>query len=223
MKKNQIILVAGVVALLIIGGLFLTKGSSGEKSSSNKNNSNVNSSKSSDGAFSAVATTDLSFVATITSQVGDKTYTQTMESDAKNKAIRYISNAADEKMTFIYTQDTYYMCMSADKCYKYKLGEGSGATFDPSSYQYDSSELDNYKNTSISAGKKSCKAGTCDAWKIKSGEYESLVLIDQKTKRVSEVQSNSIEGSSSIVYEYKDVNVEIPANAEEVPTGLPVR
>ena len=223
MKKKQII-IAVVVVLLIIGGIFIAKGSSSkDKSSTSKSSSSSNSNNKSDGGFNAIANTDQSFVATITSTIGDKSYVATMESDAKTGAVKYVSNAQGENMTFIYTKDTYYMCMSATKCYKYKLGEGSGATFDPSSYKYDSTKLDEYKSTSTSGGTKACKAGTCDVWKVKAGNYESLILIDQRTKRVSEVQSTTAAGGSTIVYEYKDVSVEIPTTAEEVPTGIPVQ
>ncbi len=203
-----------VLAVIVVGGgtaIILTN----KDSKDSMNSSRANSSKTQTGQgndFSALPTADLSFVATLTSTANGKTVKTVMESDAKTGAVRY----ASDTMTMIYTKDAYYICQTAENCFKYKLGQGSGASFNPKDYQYDSSKIDSYRNSSTKLGTESCPAGTCVVWQVTNGGYVSKIYVDSKTKRVSKVTSSQGETSTTIIYDYKDVSVQVPTNAKDI-------
>ncbi len=212
--KRYIPIIVAVLVLAGGAGYALTRD---KNDSSNNTNGNQSQTSGNSGAFDAVSTANLSFEATMTTVSGDKTITAVMQSDAKTGAVKYVGGTFSDTMTMIYTKDAYYMCQSADKCFKYPLGQGTGASFDPSTYQYDDSKIADYKSASTSLGRQSCSSGTCDVWKVTSNGYDSKVFIDSKTKRVVQVEGATAEATTKIVYEYKDVNVEIPQNAQTLP------
>lgn len=213
--KKLVPIVIAVVAVAGVTGFFLTKDSSDSTSGTKKSTSSS--------AFDAVATAGQSFRLTISNEGTDGKKTRAvMEADAKTGAVRYKATGTDEAMSFVYTKDAYYMCLAEDNCYKYALGQGSGAAFDPSSYQYDESKLSSFKTSSTALGEEDCPAGRCDVWKITTNGTDAKVYIDTKTKRVSQVVSTVNGNISTAAYEYTDVTVAIPANAKEIPaTTLP--
>lgn len=203
-----VVVVGGATALIINGG-----------SEDDTNTGSSNSTSQTAAQFSPAKTTNLSFVATTTSTVDGKTTNSVMESDAKTGAIRYKAGAADSGFTFIYTKDAYYMCPESGACFKYALGQGQGAAFDPKTYQYDDAKIADYKTNTKSLGRESCPAGTCEVWQVSGSGYGAKIYIDNDTKRVSQVISDASGVSSKIVYEYRDVSVEIPTNIQELPTA----
>lgn len=214
MKHNVLIAAAAVIVLGGAGAFVLTRDKKTNDTTSSGTSQKTNSANS---AFDAVSTEGLSFVATLTTQAEGKELVSTMESDAKTGAIKYTANTGVSPVTMIYTKDAYYMCQDASTCMKYSLTQGNSAGFDPKSFQYDNSEIDNYKNTSAQLGTESCPAGTCSVWKVGAAETESKIYIDKKTRRVSQVITGAADATSKIVYEYKDVSVVVPTNAQEVP------
>ncbi len=171
-------------------------------------------------SFNAVSTSGVSFVATITTTTTDgKTVTGVMESDSKNGAVKYTASTAGATTTMIYTKDAFYMCQTADNCIK---SSAANASFNPSAYEYSDDELAQFKSSSTKVGTESCPSGTCDVWNVSSEGYQSKIYLDQKTKRVSQVVGGTDQATSTIVYDYKDVTVTIPQNAQEAPSfGAP--
>jgi hypothetical protein len=208
-------LVPIAIAVLVVGGgvgFALTRGDKDSKP-------NTSSSSKPASAFDVVSTKGVSFVATIEVSSGNTTISSKMESDAKTGAIRYVSSAGGQSVNFIYTSDAYYMCQSSDTCYKYPLGQGNGASFDPKTYEYSDAKIAEYRAGSSYDGKKACSTGTCDVWKIKSGENESVVYVDTKTKRVVQMEGTSAAGLMKITYDYRDdISVTIPTNVQTLPS-----
>lgn len=211
--KNKLIIIA--LVLLIGGGaaFALTR----NKDDSNGSTTQKNGAKTGSG-FDAVSTSGASFVATITTTVEGKEVVATMEYDKNSGNVRYTSNTDGQNFVIVYTSDAYYMCQTADNCIKYPVGQGQSSGFDPKAYEYSDEELAGWKNTALDKGKKACASGTCYVWEVNTGGYASSVYIDTKTKRVIQVESATAAGASKIVYEYKDVSITPPANAQTLPT-----
>ncbi len=206
-----------IVLLILIGGgaaVLLTKDDSKNNNATSANNNNQTKTT---GVFDALATTGTSFIATITSTNNGKSVESKMEYDQKNDAVRYTTAVGGSEASYIFINDAYYICQSASKCFKYPASQGNSSGFDRKAYEYSNEELAGFKNTSVDGGEGACPAGTCHIWKVANGGYESSVYIDTKTKRISQVESTSAAGTSKITYEYKDVTVTAPKNAQELP------
>ena len=220
MSRNLIIgLVVGGVVLVGGGAYFVTQNGSDSSNDSASQQSSENASQdSSTQAFDAVSTNDTSFVATIsTSDTEGKTSQSTMEYDKSSGNVRYTSTADDKTFTITYTSDAYYMCQSADRCIKYPLNGVGDSGFDRSAFEYTAEELAGYKNSSAYQGKKDCPSGTCDVWQVSEGDYRATIYIDAGSKKIVQVEGTTGGTTSKIVYEYKDVSITPPANAQEIP------
>ena len=220
MRKLIPFIVGGVIVLGGTAAFFMAKKDEPAKSTTNSSQSSARSS-----AFTAVNMAGQSFRATISTQAesGGQENRAVMEADAKTGAVSYQATTAGEAMKIIYTKEAYYMCQ-AESCVKYALGQGTGANFSPDAYQYDEREIESFKKASTSLGRQSCPAGTCDVWKVSSDGSDAKVYVDTKTKRISQVTTEKNGATSKVVYEYTDVSVTIPTNAQEVPNiTLPSR
>ncbi len=211
MKKLAIILIGAIV---VVGGGFgiysVTKGS-GDKDDSNTSSNSSNT-------FSPVANSKLSFEATITTVSKGKTTVAVMESDAKTGAVRYSADENDGSLAMIYTKDAYYTCQDEGGCFKFVLGKGQGASFDPKAYQYSESSLETFKQSSQKLATEDCKTGKCDVWQVANTDGTSTkIYIDNATKRVVKVSGQSGGATSTIEYDYKEVSVEVPKDAKELP------
>lgn len=214
-KKLAILVIVVIAATGVIGYVGLRSKDNAKNAVTGTSNK-PNSEKSTGNVFDALGTNGMSYVATITTTSGDKSVAGVMESDAKTGAIRYTATTNGKEVQMIYTKDAYYICQTVDKCYKYPLGQGSA--FDPKNYSYDASKIAEIKNSVKSLGTSNCPTGTCSVWQTTSGNYQGKVYIDAKTKRIVQAENTTSTGTSKIVYDYKDVSVTAPANAQELPT-----
>lgn len=217
MSRNLVIgaLVAGV--LVLGGGAFYVSNrnngsSSGSQATNNKASSNP--------SFDALSPTDESYVATITTTDAEgKTSQASMEYDKQSGNVKYSATSNGETVSFVYTSDAYYVCQKDGTCIKYpNNGIGGGSAFDPTTYQYTGDELNGWKSTSSYQGEQSCPAGSCDVWQVEeSGSKLTFYISDDK--RISKVETVQSDGSkSSLTYDYKNVTVTQPANAQEIPS-----
>jgi hypothetical protein len=63
-----------------------------------------------------------------------------------------------------------------------------------------------------------CPAGTCDVWSVvDENDHESTIYIDVQNNRVSQVESRDETSDIKLVYEYRDVTITPPENAQEIP------
>jgi len=213
MKKRIVI---GVIIAFLIGGgavYFLTKS---DKKDNSETKANSNSSQSSSGSdFAPVSTKGLDFTATITSTGASGESTAKIEQDGDKT--RYVATADGQETQVIYTSDAYYTCTNG-QCYKFAKTQSANSGVDVGSYEYDESEIANFRNTAAYKGKQDCPAGTCDVWSVTTAEETSTLYIDSKTKRISQVEGTNAGVTSKIVYDYKDVTIDVPQNAQTLQT-----
>lgn len=215
---NKKILVAAA-ALVVVGGgaaFALTRPDKTNKDqasqqTSAEDDSTVNAN------FDPLTTGDTSFVATIDTTNEGQTTTGQMEYDKNNDALRFTSTSGEEVSVLVYTKDAYYFCQSEDTCYKAALSQSSNSSFDRGLYEYSAEEIAAFRNTASYQGKRACPSGSCDTWKVSADGYDTTLYIDAGSKRITQVEGTSSTGTSKIVYDYKDVTVTPPANAQELP------
>ncbi|MCA9332960.1 hypothetical protein KDA00_03735, partial [Candidatus Saccharibacteria bacterium] len=166
--------------------------------------------------FRPIPTSGLSFKATITTTSGDDTYTGIMQYDHESGNVSYASETEGQKTLTIYTSDAYYLCSTETECIKYANNQIGANSFNPDNYQYTDEDFTDFKNSAHYEGKKECPAGTCDVWKVTKDNIDTMIYLDVETMRISQVEGSTPTGSSKIVYEFMDVRVEPPANAQEI-------
>lgn len=219
MKKIIPIIIGAVV---VVGGATIILSG---KDDSSKNTSSSGSKTNQSSLFDAQPTAGASFSATMTTtdNKGVKTMDGLMEFDAKSGLSKFIGKIGDQTMTMIYSKDAYYVCQSENECFKYSTTQSSSSGFNPNNFQYDDSKLSGYKTTAKSVGTKSCPSGTCNVWTVDNAANTKM-YIDTKTKRVSQFTSSTDQGSTKVVYSYKDVSIAIPANAKDISNlGIPAQ
>ena len=217
MKRTVII---GVVAVLVVvGGAAYIATKDDDKSSSSKNTSQTagNQSANDQNNFAPASTEGLPFIATISIEGGGTTTVAKLEYDGKDKT-RYTATQNNQQMQFIYTTDAYYSCTD-DKCIKFPMSSSTSSGFNPSDYQYGADKLSGYRSGAAYKGKQSCSSGTCDVWSVSVDGATSTLYVDSGTKRITQVDSTQGAKTSKIVYEYKDVTIDVPANAQTLPTA----
>lgn len=215
MKRTVII--GALAALVIIGWVAYIATKDDGKSSSSKNTSQTtNNSPNDQNNFAPASTEGLPFIATISIGSDGTTTVAKLEHDGKDKT-RYTATQNGQEMQFIYTTDAYYSC-TGDKCIKFPMSNLASSGFNPSDYQYGADKLSGYRSGAAYKGKQNCTSGTCDVWSVSVDGVTSTLYVDGGTKRITQVDSTQGGKTSKIVYEYKDVTIDIPANAQTLPT-----
>lgn len=219
--KKIIPVIAGVVVVISGAAIILTGNNNKTSDSTKSAGSNSNQST----VFDAQPTAGASFSATMTTadSKGVKTMDGLMEFDAKTGLSKFTGKIADQTMTMIYSKDAYYMCQAETECFKYSTAQSSSSGFNPNNFQYDSTKLTGYKTNAKSVGTESCPSGSCSVW-IVDNATNTKMYIDKKTKRVSQFMSSTAEGSTKVVYNYKDVSITIPQNVKDISNlGIPAQ
>jgi len=216
--SKKLILGIVIAAVLIGGGIgfVIVSNEDGESDQSNQTNTTQ---QSADGTtFNPVATDGLEFAATLTTTTPENvSVTATIQYDTSSKAWQYTATNDGETLEAIYTADAYYI-KSGETWLKLPLSQGA-QTFNPDQYDYSGSTLSDLQAKVASQGTAACPAGTCHVWKVEGYEGNSAVTIyvDTATNRISQVVAESAAGTSTIVYDYKDVTVTIPTEVSTVP------
>src|SRR3990167_1460111 len=210
------VLIGVIVAVVVVGGgaaYVLTKDDEDKTktTTSQENGSNSNAS-----AFNPASTEGLEFKATLTTTGTTGTTEATIKHDDKGNT-QYTATTNGQQVKIIYTADAYYMC-TGDNCIKYPSSQSSSSGFNPSDYTYDQSKLAGYANGAAYKGQKSCASGTCDVWSVSAGGGTSTLYVDRSTKRITQVESTIAGNTTKIVYDYSDVTITVPANAQTIHT-----
>lgn len=218
MKK---VLIIGGVLVLIVGAaaggylLFVKNDDSTGTSSSGQNQDAGSSSE-----FSPVSTEDTPMIATITtSQDGEKnTIVMKFDGEGNNE---YSIEQEGEEVRFVTTGDAYYMCRVSG-CFKYANTQEQSGTTNPDQYEYNQTDIDNFKKQATYKGQQSCDGGTCDVWEISNfnGGGTATFYLDSDSKRIVKIASTFNGSTSTITYDYKSVTIDIPENAQELPAGI---
>ncbi|MBI3984115.1 hypothetical protein HY346_02335 [Candidatus Microgenomates bacterium] len=182
----------------------------------NDDDGGIEGTSNTDAAFSAVSTEGLDFVATISSSGSGQGTKSTVSYDGEGRW-QYQTSADGQSVQTIVTPDAYYT-NSGQGWYKLPLsGESDSSGFNAETYEYSAAEIDALKQSSIYEGQKDCPAGTCHVWRTSTAGDSSTVYIDTKTNRISQVVSVIGSTTSTIAYEYKNVTVNVPADAQPLP------
>jgi len=217
MSKKVIIGI--IIALVIIGGgvayLAINQTTTkDDKTGQTDSTDTADDSKTS--VFAPTTTSGKDFVATIEAEGADVPIS-TFEFDADSKAVRYKTTQQDESVESITTADAYYL-KTPQGWVKYDTGTGKNSGVDPETYQYNKEKIAEVKSTSTYDGVKKCGDETCKVWKISNdGGSESAVYVSTKTNYVVKVVSTFGGKTSAISYDYKDVTVDVPTDAKELP------
>ena len=215
MKKS--VLIAIVAAVLVVGGaaaFFLTR----EDSSTNNNETGTqdttpaeNGAADTSQEFAPLSTEGRDFSATITVN-GDTSGTFEQDGDKT----RFASTVDGQRGEFIYTPDATYSCTEGE-CFKFPNDSDAADGFDTDDYEFSESDLEKLRTDAKYEGRKDCPAGTCDVWTVTDEGTTSSVYIDTKTRLISQVEGTYDGDVTKIVFEYRDVIIEVPANAQEFP------
>ena len=203
-----------IAAVVVMGGgaaYMLTK----DDDSDSQQQSSQNSTDTGNNTFGPASTEGLEFTATISV---DGTQSAMLEHDDQGNT-RYIATSGGQQIEIIYTSDAYYSCQG-DNCVKFPISQSSNSGFNPGDYTYDETKLSGYANPAYK-GQQSCPSGTCDVWEVSAGGVTSTLYVDSNTKRIAQVESTVGGKTSKIVYEYKDVTITVPANAQTITTPTP--
>jgi hypothetical protein len=217
---KKVLIIVGVVVLVVASAgayLLLTNNEATEETtqSTSEETSTV------ENAFSPVSTEGQSFVATINTTLDGEVNEATLSFDGEGKS-EYVATANGQTQRFVYTPDAYYSCNDTQGCFKFNLSDSAGPTVDPEEYQFKEEKAQDFNETANYEGQKSCDVGTCDVWVSNSFENQgkTTIYLDARDKKIVKIESTVDGTTSTITYDYKDVTIEVPTDAEELPAGI---
>ena len=213
-KKVIILAFAGV---LVVGGIawfVIGRDDTKQSQTTNTDTPATSSQIATDAAaFNPIATTDVSYEATLTSTKDGKTFTATLKSDGKGNS-EFEAEQSGQEFKMVMTKDAFYSC-TGGKCYK--LTSREGAAFDPANYQYTTEDINDLRNTATYKGTAACGAATCDVWQVKDANSEGTVYIDQASKRIMKAEGVFDGNKGTLIFTYKPVSISIPKDAQTLP------
>ncbi len=220
MSRNLIIAI--LVGVAVIGGgvaLYATQSDNDNNLANTDNSEQADQQESGTATFSPENTLESDFEATIATESDTTTFEATIEYDADSKAWRYVAKNSDQDMELIVSTDAYYSKVE-DKWIKLPSSGESGTGFDREAYELTDEELAEFQSRSSYKGEVSCPAGTCDLWEVENyeGNNKLSFYVDKETNTINQLVTVTASGTSTITYTYKDVTIEIPTDAQEVPS-----
>ena len=223
MNKNLIIgLVAGVVVVGAGAAYIVTSGGEDETNNNSQTTESTNNSQqeSTDGqTFNPANTIEQDFVATFTTQSDGGEISATVNYDKDSSSWQYVTTTGDQDAEFIITADAYYSKLDGQWV---KLpSSGDAATgFDTKQLELSDSEVTAFQERASYKGEASCPAGTCDLWEVENYEGAEKIsfYLNKDTNTMSQLVTVANGATSTITYEYKDVTVEVPENAQTLPS-----
>jgi len=222
---NRNLIIGFVVSgLVVVGGVgyFLTQKDSGSSTNSlSVSKPEATNQEADSTAFNPQNTLQSDFVATVET-TGDDTagaFAIEIEFDADAKVWRYITTSEDGGMEMIVTEDATYT-KTDDQWIKLPTSGDSTTGFDRDTYELSDDEIADFQKSAGYKGEASCPAGTCDLWELEGyeGNDKLAFYVDKKTNTVNQLVTTTGATTNTITYTYKDVTIEIPANAQELPS-----
>lgn len=221
MSSKRIIII--VVAVLVLGlAAFLVFGNDDDNSGNQANTgdstqqADSESQQSADTRFAPVGMMDMAFEATVDGTDADgKSYQMLLQYDGEGRT-RMTGEQNGTRFETIFTSDAFYSC-EGQNCVKFPISQSDSSPFTPDEYVYEDDDFTEFQDSAAYKGTGDCPAGTCDIWEVTEDGYTSQLYLD-RNRRISKVEGSSVEGNVTITYEYKNVNIEIPQNAQTIPT-----
>lgn len=215
MNKKIVIPAAVVAILVVVGGVvwFTRDNSKNATETTASTETTQTQSDSSSPSFSPVATTDVSYEATLTASKDGKTFKATLKSDGKGNS-EFEATQSGQEFKIILTGSAFYSC-TGGTCYE--LDNRAAAAFDPANYQYTADDINNLKNNASYKGTAACGSATCDVWQVSKDGTDGTVYIDQSSKRIVKAEGVYDGDKGTLTFEYKPVTIDIPKNAQTLP------
>ncbi len=213
-----------LIAILLVGGLaavYVAHKNKKDKEAASTSTPSSQSTASTTPAFEPAVNSNQPYAATITTTVNGTPSKTTMISDGQGN-YSYAYSVKGQNVTAIYTPTAYYVCNTATTCVKYPASKSSASGFDPTTFQYDTTKLENYKKSANYKGQQACPVGggTCDVWEITStsGGATTKLFVNTQTKKIARATYAVGSTQYNTDYEYKNVHITVPTNATTVPT-----
>lgn len=214
MNKKILIPAAVVAVLVVIGGvLWFARDTNNSTMQTSTTDTTQTQDSNAAPSFSPVATTDVSYEATLTANKDGKTFTATLKSDGKGNS-EFEATQSGQEFKIVLTKDAFYSC-NGGTCYK--LDNRAAAAFDPANYQYTTDDINNLKNNATYKGTAACGSATCDVWQVTKDNTDGTVYIDQATKRIVKAEGVYDGDKGMLTFEYKPVTITVPKNAQTLP------
>ncbi len=214
LSKQQVVGLV-VALLLIVGGvLAFTRLQNGDE------NGDQQAAEQTDNDYEELARateamSDASFIATITGDSTEGPINVTMEQDGQGSS-RFVTEQNGTTLQFIITPDAAYSCEN-DDCMQFASEDVEGSFFEPDDFVYSEDDMDVLQANATFAGQEECPAGTCNVWEVTEGADTSRIYISTSDNTISQVSVTGPEGSFNITYDYQDVTITPPENAEVMP------
>ena len=206
-----------IAGLLLVGGVVYVINESDSTNNSglttNESSEQQSNSDSGEAEFNPVANSNEAFKATITGTSNGEEFSAVLEYDGEGNG-RFSASSQDGETVFYYTQDGFISCQM-DTCYR--LPTDGPTPFSIGEYTYTEEDFDDFKDNATYLGKQDCPAGTCDVWQITEEGVETKIFLNSSDRRISQVIGALDGETTTIVYEFGDVNITIPENIEEIP------
>lgn len=220
MSRNLIIAI--IAGILVLGGgvLFYAMQSDTQSNLTESTTPQNQEEQSTNTAeFDPANTLENDFEATIATEADNVSFNASVEYDKDTKSWRYVAENSDQQMELIVTSDAYYSKVNGNWIKLPTSGEANTG-FDADAYEVTAEELADFQSRSSYEGEASCPAGTCDLWVVENyeGNTKLSFYVDKETNTINQLITESDRGTNTITYTYKDVSVEVPENAQEVPS-----
>lgn len=160
-----------------------------------------------------------SYVASITGDTPEGPLQSTLEFDGEG-SYSFSSEQADQSIRFIVTPEAAYSCES-DQCFEFPQGQEDDLfAFNVDGFTYEEDDLTEFADVATRIGKEQCPAGTCDVREIVDEAETTRLYIDTSANRISQATGSGYDGEFSIIYDYRDVTITPPEDAQAMPSTL---
>lgn len=221
---NRNIVIFSVIGLLVLAGLVyvFTRDSEGNDTTTGNNTEQTEQTGESDvnKAFAPLDMTETEFEATVEGTDTDgNSYEMLLQYDGEGRS-RMSGEQNGTRFETIFTADAFYSCQG-ENCVKFPVTQTESAPFQPGEYVYQDEDYDTFRDNANYLGRQDCPAGTCDVWEVTEDGYTTKLYIDDN-QRISQVKGDDGSGGEvTITYEFKDVTINIPANAQTITEMQP--
>ncbi len=212
MNRNVMIAVIVVVVIAIggVGTYFVMQ----QNRNDDKGNSEVQQDSADASVFSPASTLGRDFKATIEAEGQDAITSFSYDVDSNSVYYRILTG--DKTIESIITPDAFFSLID-DAWIKYPATQAQIGGFNPDDYQYKDEQLRDYKSNVKYVGKRSCSEGKCDVWTADTPTSKSTFYVSTRDNYIIKVETEVDEKTTTISYEYKEVEVAAPAGATELP------
>lgn len=216
-KLNLVIATAVSVAVLGVVGYFVLQNNTDSNTMVNTAESDIaeqSTNQSGDTAvFDVLSTSDRSFEATMTGRA-EREFTALMLYDGAGNS-SYSADYGEGQFTMYRFGTEHISCYNSAGCFRLPDTDGDGNASEVK-YDYSQDEINDFSKNATYHGTAACGDENCSVWEVASDGFSGTFYIDSN-KRIKKVESDRDGISWTIVFTYKSVTIERPANVIDSP------